>query len=192
MNRRICAAISSIAVVTSASGQVLSATVDILSPGDEGYEGIPDRLLVLDVFVDIAETDVWRLAGFRASTRQGAEFQYFDYDPNSPNEELGLVNPGLENRFMTSLSRPRARNGNGRFLNGAVRVEGGFDGPAAPVLTSSLLNVAYDAFPSNPDSPSVDGWIARIAAGRGQHAARRRDCGVRAGHRVVGICVRDV
>ena len=73
-HRRLCASrLSAVGfLVAAAHGQVLSTTVDILSPGDEGYDGIPENRLVLDVFTDIAITDMWVSAGLRVVTSEGA------------------------------------------------------------------------------------------------------------------------
>lgn len=104
----------------TASAQVVRTEVDILSPGDEGYDGVPPNLAVIDIFVDIATTDVWTASGIRLLAQNGASIVYFDREPNTPGLQPGLFNPGLENRFLTSLSRPRPRNANWRFRNAAA------------------------------------------------------------------------
>src|SRR5262245_51082561 len=145
--------------------QILSATVDILSPGDEGYDGIPPNLLVLDIFVDVAETDVWTAAGMAMSSFHGATFVYFDTDLNTPGTQPGLTNPGLENRFTTSWSKPRARNANARFENAGAAIAGAYSNLGAmPTMIPTFLDGVYYAYPfETPGSPSRDGYIARIA-----------------------------
>ena len=73
-----------------------------------------------------------------------------------------MLNPGLDDKFLTSLSRPRPRDGNGRFLNANVAIAGGCNPPSTePVTLPGEVNVAY--FGGSKDGPSVDGYIARIA-----------------------------
>ena len=152
-----------LALTAAARGQIVSATVDILSPGDEGYEGIPPNLLVLDVFVDVAETDAWTAAAMIIFAHHGAAFRYFDSDPNA-GLQPGLFNPGFDNRFVTSLSKPRGRNTVARFENAGAEAAGPYDNGATPFTQLNLLSVAYFAFPPETSgSPSVDGYIARIA-----------------------------
>ena len=89
--------------------------------------------------------------------------QYHDTDLNTPELEAGLFNPGLENRFVTSLSRPsRPRGSSWRFTNAGAAAAGAYV-PAAPipVTRSDELNVAY--FMSPPDFFRDDGYIARIS-----------------------------
>src|SRR5262245_29811559 len=44
-----------------------TVSVDLLSPGDAGFEGIPSQLRCVDVFVDLAfnEHDAWTTGGIR-------------------------------------------------------------------------------------------------------------------------------
>jgi hypothetical protein len=151
------------------SGRVATAqvspSVDLLSPGDVGFDGIPDIVRCVDVFVEVSTHDVWSAAGIRAVTENGATLQYTDGDANIPGDQPGLINPGFANRFTTSLSRPRNRNGFARFENAGAVPVGAYD-PAAidPVVTPVELNVAYNTNPpATPGSPSVDGYIARIS-----------------------------
>lgn len=152
-------------MTAAANAQVVHHEVDILSAGDEGYEGIPSGLLVLDVFLDLAATDAWTAAGFQIFSYRHAEIRYFDSDPNTPGTQPGLVNPGLADRFLTSLSRPRGRNANARFVNAGAGVAGDYnEGGATPDILPNELDVAYFSNPPlTPGSPSVDGYIARIA-----------------------------
>src|SRR5262245_35347755 len=95
---------------STAFTQMVSMDVDVLSPGDEGYDGVPGNLFVLDVFLDIAATDVWTASGAWVRALNGAQFVFFDADSNVAGVQPGLLNPGTENRFTTFFSRPRARN----------------------------------------------------------------------------------
>ena len=127
-NRRLPTAfITALANLSSASAQIIGTEVDILSTGDDGYEGIPSGLAVIDVYVDVATTDAWTASGFQVFAREGATIQYFDQDPNTPGLQTGLINPGLANRYLTSLSRPRGRNANARFVNAAVATAGDYN-----------------------------------------------------------------
>ena len=147
----------SVLMATAASGQI-GGTVDILSPGDEGYEGIPSNLLVLDVFVDVAQTDAWTAAGTLVQLQHGAEFRYFDGDLITPGIQPDIFGPGFENRFNTCFSRPLGRNAFERF-------DGEPDPTPPPAVTEpTLLEVAYFVSPpATSGSPSVDGYLARIA-----------------------------
>jgi hypothetical protein len=139
-------------------------SVDLLTPA-ETTGTIPANIRIVDLFVDVATTDVWTGAGIRALTENGAVLSYFDADTNTPGTQPGLFNGGTANRFSTMLSKPRGRNVNARFTNAGAAATGSYDpaGPA-PVTTASELNVAYGANPPETfDSPSVDGYIARIA-----------------------------
>lgn len=135
-------------------------SVDLLDPFETSGT-IPANLRIVDIFVDVAATDVWTAAGIRVITSNGGALAYHDEDAGTPGVQPGLLNPGLADRFLTSLSRPRPRDGNGRFLNGSVAIAGSYNPPAAePVTTPGELNVAY--FGSDV-APSADGYIARIA-----------------------------
>src|SRR5262245_22900209 len=82
----------------------ITVTADILNPG-EGQQP-PPRILIIDILVDVTPGDEWIAAGLRAQATSGATFVY----ARDPNEAIVLINPGAENRFVTSLSRPRARD----------------------------------------------------------------------------------
>jgi hypothetical protein len=154
-----------LAINSIALGQAV-VSVDLLDPSDGSvFSGVPANIRILDVLVDVADTDVWSATGMRVLTENGATLAYFDSDPETPGTQPGLVNGGTASRFLTSLSQPRGRNVNGRFTNAGAVATGAFDpaGPA-PVTTANELNVAYSADPPPTDgSPAVDGYIARIA-----------------------------
>jgi hypothetical protein len=155
----ICS-ISSIAL-----GQAV-VSVDWLDPSDGGaFTGMPANIRIVDVYVDVADSDVWTGGGIRAIAEGGATLAYFDSDPTTPGTQPGLYNGGAANKFYTSLSKPRPRDGGGRFGNAGIELAGAYDpqGPS-PTTTPNELNVRYAASPpESNDSPSVDGYVARIA-----------------------------
>ncbi|MBI5863290.1 MAG: PEP-CTERM sorting domain-containing protein [Planctomycetes bacterium] len=139
-------------------------SVDLLDPIETTFT-IPDNLKIVDVYVDIAPTDVWTAGGIRAITYNGATFVYFDSDPNTAGTQPGLFDPGVENRFTTSLSKPRPRDADARFTSAGAVAAGGYTGRPPPPLTDPHeLDVAYFAVPpESSTSPSVDGYVARIS-----------------------------
>ncbi|HEX5051937.1 MAG TPA: hypothetical protein VFZ65_09210 [Planctomycetota bacterium] len=144
-----------LALATFATAQV-TLTVDRLDGADPGAPA-PANIVVVDVFADVATTDTWTAAGLRATTANGAVLRY--------GAGTVLVNPGLADRFVTCLSKPLSRNTDARFNAPAVAVAGRYDptGPTA-VATAAEVNVAWFASPPvTSTSPSVDGYIARIA-----------------------------
>lgn len=151
-------AASSIAL---AQGTVL---VDVLEPAETSGT-IPANTRIVDVFFDVAASDVWQGGGIRAAAENGATLIYFDSDVNTPGLQPGLINGGTANKFTTMISRPRGRDAAERFTNAGVAAIGAYD-PAgsSPETTPNLLNVAYLASPpKTPGSGSGDGYIARIA-----------------------------
>lgn len=154
-----------LSATSAASAQIDSATVDMLNIGDPGGP-TPFGVVVLDFSVDVAPTDTWTSAGISCFTSGGATLIYADGEPDEPGTQPNLINTGsLENRFVTMLSRPRTRNAAGRFDNGAVAITGAYDPPAStPINDPTYLNVSFTADPpAASDSPSVDGYVIRIA-----------------------------
>lgn len=181
------------AFLSSSSFAQGTVSVDLLDPSETSGT-IPGNLRIVDIFVDVAATDVWTAAGMRVITSNGGALAYHDVDVDTPGVQPGLLNPGLDDKFLTSLSRPRARDGNGRFLNAAVAIAGSYNPPATePVTTPGELNVAY--FGSDV-APSADGYIARIAVdvsgipgAPGENTAWRVGTAAPAGAVVVLSCV---
>jgi hypothetical protein len=96
-----------------------TATVDLLDPTDgTAFNSMPSNLRAVDIFFDVASTDVWTAGGIRAVTENGATLAYFDNDPNTGGTQPGLFNPGssIDTKFFTSLSKPRARDAAARSL----------------------------------------------------------------------------
>src|SRR5262245_14269978 len=112
--------------VAYATGQS-TISVDLLDPGDEGFAGIPAYRRCVDVFVDIDPADAWTVGGIRATAHHGATLEYYDSDPNIIIEVPFILNPGVEHKFETSLSRPRLRDANARFTNAGAAAIGASD-----------------------------------------------------------------
>lgn len=141
-----------------------TVSVDLLDPA-EWETPPPPNLRIVDVFADIWPNDVWYAAGIRALTLNGARLLYHDSEANTPGEQPGLVNPGLENQFTTFISQPRHRFSPARFTNCGAYPLGGYNPPAPnPTTSPQQLNVTYAATPPpSSTSPTVDGYIARLA-----------------------------
>ena len=157
-----------IAVGGTAMGQVVSASLDILDGVDAGAP-TPAGVIVLDGFVDVnnAAGSAWTASGVRCDTSNGATLIYADGDANAPGVRPPLVITGwTDNRFVTTISRPRSRNAAGRFDNGAAAVAGGYSptGPAPGTQDPTTLNVAYFASPPmGAGDAGVDGYVLRLA-----------------------------
>jgi hypothetical protein len=145
-------------LTASASAQ-LTPSVDLLSPGEPGYDALPAGLAVVDCFVDLASTDILTIGGTRVETHNTATFVY----ARDGSGEIILVNPGLHQRYTTFLSRPRGRNAVERFINGGATATG--------LSTDSTLFDAVWLPP--PGGPGGDGYVARIAIDLGDFADRR-------------------
>jgi hypothetical protein len=163
MFKRSFAAVAAMAASSIAFAQG-TASVDLLNPA-ETTGTIPANTRIVDVFFDVASTDVWTAAGIRAVTENGAAIIYFDSELNTPGTQPGLFNGGTANKFTTMLSKPRGRDAAIRFTNAGAAAAGEYDpAGAVPVTRPGELNVAYFASPpETPSSPSADGYIGRIA-----------------------------
>lgn len=163
MLKRFLATAAAMAASSIARAQG-TATVDLLNPAETSGT-IPANTRIVDVFFDVASTDVWTAAGIRALAQNGASLIYFDAEPNVAGNQPGLFNGGAANKFTTMLSKPRIRDGAARFTNAGAAAAGGYDpGSAVPITQPNEFNVAYFASPpENPQWPAVDGYIARIA-----------------------------
>ena len=163
MLERVLATAAALAASSIAMAQG-AASVDLLTP-EETTGTIPANTRIVDIFFDVASTDVWTAAGIRARTENGATLVYFDGEPNTPGFQPGLFSGGSANKFTTMLSKPRNRDGPARFTNAGAATAGAYDPPSGtPVTLPGELNVAYFANPSETNgSPPFDGYIARIA-----------------------------
>jgi hypothetical protein len=152
-----------IAVGGTAMGQVVSASLDILDGADAGAP-TPAGVIVIDGFVDVNNVvgGAWTASGIRCVTSNGATMIY-QSDPNGTT----LVNTGSGNdRFVTMLSRPRGRNVNARFDNGAAATAGDYDpaGPNPSVTEPTEFNSAFFASPPMTGADTgVDGYVVRLA-----------------------------
>ncbi|GMU81684.1 MAG: hypothetical protein AMXMBFR47_15550 [Planctomycetota bacterium] len=161
-------------LLVAAPAGAVPLSVDLLSPGDAGFEGVPTNFRCIDVHVDLLHPpDIFAAAGLRAVTTDlgtpgpsgDAQIVYFDADPGTPGVQPGLLNPGAADRFTTSLSRALDRNAPERFAFAEAAIAGRYE-PTGPVLVTlpGELNVAW--FRSPPpqwNSPPDEGYIARIA-----------------------------
>lgn len=145
----------------------LVPSVDLLGPGEPGYEDLPAGVAVVDYFVDVAATDVWTAAGTVVQAQNGATLIY----SRDPNDAVVLFNPGLDDRYATLLSRPRARDDPQRFTNAAAAAAGKYGPGPVPIVEPTSLSVVW--FRSPPGTPGEDGYVARIAIDLGPFADRR-------------------
>ena len=161
--------IFAIAVMAAGSGVALSHVI----PSFSFDSSAPAGRVTVDIFVDLAPTDAWTAMGLRAVAMNGAALHYGgDPDANNPvpNYLIGPYAAGpVTDPYVTSLSRPRnPRDGEGRFnenadatLLGRYSPAGGLNTIAA---TAGELNVAwFSDQPVTAGSPSVDGYVARVA-----------------------------
>jgi HYR domain-containing protein len=153
--------VSLFAATASAS---VTVSVDKLDAGDGGNQP-PSNVVVADVLVDVSSDDVWTAAGLRGLAMNGAALRYdVALDPNGLPVTI-LTNPGTGQRFVTFFSKPRGRDADERYTNGAAAAAGQYapTGPTA-VATAAEINVTWFASPpESAASPSVDGAIFRVA-----------------------------
>ncbi len=156
MKRATSTAVFVLALVAVSSPAQVVLSVDRLDGVDPGAPA-PASRIVIDVFADVAATDTWTAAGLRATTSNGAVLVY--------GAGTALVNPSTADRFVTCLSKPLARNADARFNAAQVAIAGRYDPTGATaVTTASEVNVTWFASPPvTSTSPSVDGYVARVA-----------------------------
>lgn len=163
--------LATVLMVAGASAYAsVTTTVDLVDPTDPISQP-PAGVTCVDVFIDTtnAAGSAWTAAGLRgvvtaAGQAAGVAILYDEADPNRP-----LINAGTDARFLTTLSKPRNRDANGRWTNGGAAVAGGYN-PTAPLATQTAteINVAWFASPpENAGSVGVDGYIARVALSTG-------------------------
>ncbi len=136
----------------------ITVTADVLDAGDGGPQP-PAGIVIIDVQIDVSADDYWTAAGLRGRTFNGARIRYaFD-----ANDQIVLVNPGLDDRFVTFASQPRPRHGDGRFINGGASPAGAYcPTGSSPLTAGSELNVAWFRIPPT-GTDGVDGAIFRLA-----------------------------
>lgn len=166
-------AIAAIAVTSSFASADVTIRADILTAAEDPAD--PPGLIVIDIMIDVTEGDAWTASGLRIATLNQARIIYAD-DPNSA--QPLLVNPGAQNRYVTSLSHPALRLGNARFQNSRAIIAGAYC-PSGPqlVATPTELNVAYFTIPS-PDLIDRDGAVARIVIEHNFFGCLNPGCGV--------------
>ena len=160
-----------IAAGGTAMAQIHLQALDVLD-GAEAGAPTPAGVVVIDGFVDLNNIPgiAWAAAGIRCVTSNGATLRYqmidADGDLNTP-LVANLINTGSVNdRFVTSISRPRGRDAADRFDNGGATSGGDYDpaGPNPPTTTPTELNAAYFSNPYPvPADLGVDGYVLRIA-----------------------------
>ena len=100
----------------------VTTRVDLLDDGDEGGPP-PTGIVVADVYADLAPgSGAWTACGVNGDTLHGALMRYALTPAGNPN----LRNPGLNNRFVTLVSRPYGRNDGGRFTQSGASIAGGY------------------------------------------------------------------
>lgn len=150
-------------LVTSAARAQVTPSVDLLSPGEPGYDALPANIAVVDCFIDVAASDLWTGANLRITTENTATLIY----ARDGNGEILFVSPGLENQYTTFVSRPYGRDAAARFTNGGVAAGANPD----PLPTG--LNVGWFLSPPDTSWSGVDGYVARVAIELGDFAPRR-------------------
>ena len=140
------------AMAASAAFASVTTSVDLLDAGDGGTQP-PAGVIAIDVFVDASTDDVWTAGGIRglvtaAGSALNVSLRYApNDDTNTPRAEQ-LFNPGTANRFTTFLTKPRVRDGAGRYTNAGAGVAGRYS-PTGPIETATAteLNAAWFASP---------------------------------------------
>lgn len=144
-----CAAPSSVASII--------ATIDKLDPSD-GFPMPPSSVVVIDISVTVSADDAWSGLGIAGFALGGTRLLYA-YDPNDAHPLHSA--PGAENRFVTFFSRPRARDGGGRFGTGAyVDAIGSYYLGIVPVLEPLRVDIWVRRLPYEEGR---SGYVGRIA-----------------------------
>jgi hypothetical protein len=158
-----------VALGAAAFGQV-SISYDKLDGADPGFVDVPGHLVIVDVYIDVAPTDAWTVAGISGHTENSALLQY----------QAGgaLLSPGAGQRYVTFVSAPHPRNATARFTDGGVSLVGGLC-VGGVTATATNLNAAWFALPPpSQGSPSVDGYITRLALDISGTPFTAAQCGV--------------
>ena len=161
--------VATFAMAASAAFADVTTSADLLGPEDGGTQP-PVGVIAIDVLVDADADDVWTAGGLRgdvtaAGQALGVALRYGPGDdPNTPRSEQ-LFNPGTGNRFVTFLTKPRVRDGAGRYTNAGAGIAGRYSPTGAlEEATATTINAAWFANPpEGPNSPSADGAVARVS-----------------------------
>lgn len=167
MLKRFLAATFAIAAASAYAN--VTTSVDLVDASD-GITMPPAGVIAIDVMVDADPTDVWTAGGLRGVVTPGGQalgvaLRYAGTDDTNTPHDDRLFNPGTANRFSTFFSKPKNRDANGRYTNGAAAVAGRYS-PTGPLETStaSEINIAWFASPpESSTSPSADGAVARVS-----------------------------
>ena len=134
----------------------IGVSVDKLDPSD-GAGIPPSHLVVVDIAIEVTPDLIWNTLGMAGYTFGGGRFEYA-HDPNTG--DVLYTNPGTENRFVTFFSRPRPRNGDGRFgPNAAVQVGGSYCHGAVARFWETEIDANVGSIGAEPDR---DGYVGRI------------------------------
>jgi hypothetical protein len=154
---RLTACLILLPIVHLSASVILS--IDKLDPSD-GIALPAAHIAIIDIFVDVSPNDAWSVGGFSGRAENGARFVY-DLDPNS---QVVPTAPGMDHRFVTFFSEPSERDADARFAQDAAVANLGGNCYQWPWF--SLLEAHFGFIgipPPNPQTPSRDGYIARIA-----------------------------
>lgn len=159
-----------VAVGASAYAAV-TTSVDMLDPTDGGTQP-PAGVTCIDVSIDTinAAGSAWTAGGLRgvvtaAGSAAGVSIIYGPGDDPNTGRAEQLFNPGTGNRFVTFLTKPRTRDGAGRYTNAGAGIAGGYN-PTAPLETATPTEINAAWFASPPESAAsvgVDGYVARVS-----------------------------
>ncbi len=149
---------SYLSFLSFADGRV---SVDILDPTDGGQQP-PRGVLVLDVMFEPDPGDSWLASGISVAAVNGSQFIYGWPEQDQPD----ITNPGSADPFVTCISVPLPRFGNGRF-NQCFAAVAGNTCPGSPVAIMAPDLFGVDWFDERlglcDQRPSNRGAIARVA-----------------------------
>lgn len=144
----------------------ISMSLDILDSGDPGGPA-PAGLVVVDVAVDVSNTD-WFVAGaIYAETANGAQFVYASGAPP-------FRPPGLAEPFVSFGSAAYGRDSAARFAPAgtiaeqSIALAGSYIAGGSAIFLPTYIDVGFFsspvASPSEPQAPrGRDGYVMRIA-----------------------------
>lgn len=138
----------------------ITVQVDKLDASD-GLPMPPANVVIIDCAVEPSNNDAFSSIGFRAVAANGARLEY----ARDPNGAVIPTAPGTENRFVTFFSRPRTRNGDGRFgASASLFLAGRYSGGVVATFLPSLADAAlFDSPSPPPGQPGPAGWVGRFA-----------------------------
>lgn len=173
MNAKQACCIAAIGAIATPLQASITMSIDILDASDPGGPA-PAGMVIVDIAVDVSDSDWFMTAGIIGNTFNGAELVYgARNDPNNPGPSFRP--PGINNRFVSFGSAAYGRNDAPRFEPAGTVAEptiaflGAYLGGPVAILQPDWVNIAYYAFPlpqsgSDPNAPrGHDGWVMRLA-----------------------------